>query len=293
MSLKSAKKVFECREAVAELFKLPGPEFAVFANNCTHALNMAIMGIDSSHMLITGYEHNSVLRPVFAATRGNYSAFKVFEGDSDKTIEDALSKITPETKAAVLTHCSNVTGLVTPIDLLAPELKKRGITVIVDAAQSAGVLDVSRLRDCVDIVCLPGHKGLYGPTGTGLLLRYSDVSIRPLLFGGTGSQSLQPVQPDFYPDRLEAGTLNTVGIIGLAAGVQFVADRGVEDIYAHELRLIQTAYEMLGSIKGIKLYTGYPEKETHAPLLCFNVRNVQSEEVMTILDQKGIAVSSG
>lgn len=293
MSMESAKKVYECRETAAQFFGAKEPENILFACNCTHALNMAIRGVRSEHFLITGNEHNSVVRPVHAVTKGDYAVFTVFEGNSQRTVEDALSKITGRTKAAVLTFSSNVTGVMTPVQRIGTELRRRGIIVIVDAAQGAGYYDLKSLSECADLLCVPGHKGLYGPPGTGLLVRYSDVALDPLLTGGTGSSSLSAEAPDFYPDRMEAGTLNTPGIIGLQQGMRFVMERDLRKIREHDMSLVRLAYEMLAQLKGIELYTEYPTEGFYTPLLSFNVDGMPSEQVASSLSDLGIAVRGG
>lgn len=297
MAIEAARQVFLCREALARLLGCD-EEKIIFTYNCTHALNLAISGAvpRGCEVLTTPYEHNSVSRPLWrlSKTRGiTQRTFPVFEGDPARTAAAFERAITPRTRVAVLSHASNVFGIVTPIELLAPIARRRGIRVIVDAAQTAGVLDVGALCRAADVICMPGHKGLLGPTGTGVLAVLSDISLQPMLQGGTGSRSSDMDMPESYPDRLEAGTVGTVGIIGLAAGVNAVLRRGVAQIYSHELRRTAAIYDALRATPGVVLYTARPESGTHCPVLSFNIRGRQSEEVVAELGDMGFALRGG
>jgi len=221
-SERAAEMMFRCREVAADLFHVPNPEQVVFTANATHGLNLAIHALakPGGVVLISGYEHNAVTRPLFG--RGDLTV-KIAAGtlfDPDDVLKAFEREMTDEVDFVICNHVSNVFGFVQPIERIAQVCRRRGKPLIVDASQSAGTL-------CVDLdgwgaafVAMPGHKGLYGPQGTGLLLCSADTS--PLLYGGTGSRSAEQDMPDFLPDRLEAGTPNVCGIAGLLAGMQYV-----------------------------------------------------------------------
>lgn len=297
MSMKTAEKIYECRKNVAELFGA-NEEEVVFTSNCTSALNTAIKGVLSQgdHVIISDLEHNSVLRPVHAlAERGviTYSVATVSEGDFNKTLEAFERLIRPETRLIACTHGSNLNGVILPIRQIGALCRKRGILFLVDAAQSAGVIPINMGTHFIDFLCMPGHKGLYGPSGTGVLIAARGDLIRPLMEGGTGSLSLEYSQPNFLPDKLESGTVNTVGIIGLNQGIEFVKSRTMTKIYEHEMSLATVLYEGLSKIHDTILYTRKPQKGLHLPVICFNLTGRTGEEVAGKLNEYGFALRGG
>ncbi|MFA9381648.1 MAG: aminotransferase class V-fold PLP-dependent enzyme [Acetanaerobacterium sp.] len=296
LSMQTAKKVFECREQAAKLFDAE-PENVVFTQNCTQALNIALKGAlgYGSHVIISDLEHNSVFRPIYRLSQDggvSYSIAEVFEGDFDRTIRAFEDQITSKTRMIACTAGSNLCGVMLPCEGLYELCQRHGLLLLLDLAQSAGVRRASLSK--ADFLCMPGHKGLYGPPGTGMLITSSaGEGIATIMEGGTGSQSYLKEQPNVMPDRLESGTLNTYGIMGLNEGMQFVSAMGCDRIYRHELALAQTLYDSLVRVKGIRLYTGRPEWGTHLPVICFNLGEAKSETVVEELSARGFALRGG
>lgn len=298
MSVRAGELLYQCRVDAARLFDFDKPENVVFTLNCTTALNTVIQGLlrGGGHAVISSLEHNAVLRPLEALrSRGvTYSVAGVEEGDSEQTVNNFRRALQPDTKLVVCTHASNVFGIRLPVERIAALCRIYHIPFCLDAAQSAGVFPISLRDSCIDYLCTAGHKGLYGPMGTGLLLVNSERLPHSLIQGGTGSLSAQRKMPDMLPDRYESGTPNLPGIAGLDAGIQFVSRQGVQGILRHEIRLAQRLYDMLSVCDGVQLYTARPEADTHAPVVSFNVGNYDSEEVASVLnDRYGIAVRAG
>ena len=236
---RAAELMLNCRTEAAELFHVAQPENVIFTSNATHALNIAIKSLvkPGDTVVISGYEHNAVTRPLTAI--GDVTV-KVVNGrlfDPEQMVDGFARALTGEVKTAVCTHVSNVFGYALPVREIASLCRKRGIPLIVDASQSAGILPVD--------VAMPGHKGLYGPQGTGLLLCGEGQLPRPLLEGGTGSLSRQQEMPDFLPDRLEAGTHNVHSAAGLLEGIRFVKERGLARIARQEGELMAALGEGL------------------------------------------------
>ncbi|WP_195543364.1 aminotransferase class V-fold PLP-dependent enzyme [Massiliimalia timonensis] len=297
ISMRTSGKIYQVRELVGDFFGVSA-EQVVFASNCSHALNMAIKGVMSSggHVITSTLEHNSVMRPLYALKKKgiiDYDCAPVYEGDVEKTLRSFAALIRPNTKAIVCTHASNVTGLILPIKELGDLCHQAGIKLIVDGAQSAGVLPVNLPRMNIDIFCTAGHKGLYGTTGTGLMLLNGDFAMDTIMEGGTGSASAQLEQPDFLPDRFESGTINTVGILSVGAGLSHIKQIGLEKVYEHEFELCRFCYEQLASIRVVKTYHYYYEKGRYAPIVLFNVGELPSVDVVARLSARGICVRGG
>lgn len=294
LSLKTAEAVYKTRSTAAEFF---GAEVdnVIFTQNCTHALNTAIKGIakDGCHIIISNLEHNSVLRPVHALSLNNGCSYSIAEISHDDftTIENFNKLITPKTKIIVCTLGSNVTGQITPYRQIAELCRKHGICFIADGAQACGVIPIN-LSDGIDILCTAGHKSLYGPSGTGLLVTDGKYMIRPLMEGGTGSTSLEAVQPDFLPDALESGTVNTAGIIGLGAGFEFVKKLGIDKIYKHENFLCQKFISEMKKLKNIVIYRD-ERFRNYLPVVSFNVSGYTANEAAEILSNHGFALRGG
>lgn len=298
MAYETAEKVFAVREAVSDLFGLHAPERVIFTKNCTEALNVVIKGLSKKggHFICSDLEHNAVMRPLEALKLAGISEWSAAKtGATDEETVAAFEKLVRNnTTAFVCTAASNVFGKVLPVEKLAAVAHKNNIPIVVDAAQSAGVLPLDLQKSGIDFLCAPGHKGLYGPMGTGVLLCNSDLPLSTLIEGGTGNFSAQLTQPTAYPERLESGTLNVPGILGLGAGVRFIQRSGIEMVYEHEKRLIQKAYLALKNMPKILLYTDFKsEQERFVPLLSFNLKGVPSEETGRLLSQRGIAVRAG
>lgn len=296
MSINAAQKVFETREKINGFFGGYGPENVAFTYNCTYALNIAIKGIinEGDHILVTSIEHNAVLRPLFKLKSEEKISYDIINcKGSDKEILIGFEKaITPKTKAIICTHSSNVFGKVMPIKEIGELAKKKGIIFIVDAAGSAGILNINMREMNINCLCMPGHKSIYGITGIGILL--FDGSIKnTIIEGGTGSRSFELMQPSLFPDMLESGTLNMPGICSVSAGIDFILKEGMTNIYEHEYSLIKEAMNDLSDIKNVILYSGSLEKNKYTPVLPFNIKTLHSERVAAILCSKGIATRAG
>lgn len=292
LSLNAAEKIFETRRKAAVLFGAQ-PENVVFTLNCTHALNIAIKGLaeKGSRVITTELEHNSVLRPLYAlvSEKGiSRETVKVHNKSDDEIISLFEDKINNKTSLIISTHASNVTGQIMPIRKIYQIAKRYSIPFIVDAAQTAGIFDIKIKRDA-DIICCAGHKGLYGPTGTGLMV-LGDILPHPLTYGGTGNKSLKLNSPPYPPERYESGTVNTVGILGLNAGIDYVGKITTENIYAHEKQLCDTVIKSLSKNDKIVLYT----KDTdRAPIVLFNFKNISAPLGAELLSDRGFALRGG
>ena len=289
----AAEAAFDCRTELAELYHLESPEQVVFTMNATHGLNIAIKSLvpPGGRAVISGYEHNAVTRPLEAlGARVSVAAAPLFRPEEATAAFDRL--IVPGVDAVVCNHVSNVFGFVQPVEAIAALCRKRGVPFIIDASQSAGMLPLDMEALGAAFIAMPGHKGLYGPQGTGVLLCGRDVPIRPLLEGGTGSLSEQQAMPDFLPDRLEAGTHNMPGIAGLLAGVRFVRKLGPEAICREERQLTRLAAEDLRRIPGIEVYA-LPDLAAQAGVLSVVPEHMDAEALGNALADRGIAVRAG
>lgn len=298
MSMRTGQAVFQCREAAARLFGAQGPECVVFQPSCTQALNLVMKGIlqPGDHVVVSDMEHNAVMRPLTALQeRGvSFTAAAVVPGDSDATLQAFRGAMNPKTKLLVCTQASNVFGVRVPVERLAALCHQYGAKICVDAAQSAGVVPITLADSGIDYLCCAGHKGLFGPMGTGLLIfRDPEDKLATLVEGGTGTQSLSLLQPDDPPERYEPGTQNVPGIIGLRAGMEFVLRQGPEKIYQDEMGKISYLYGRLARLPHVRLYTPPPQKPWSMPVLSFNVKGLPSEEVGNILAKRDIAVRCG
>ena len=282
----AAETVLDCREEAAELFHVPDPARVVFTMNATHALNIAIRSLvcPGDAVVISGFEHNAVTRPLHACGAAlRIAGRRLF--DREAVLAD-FERLLPGAAAAVCTQVSNVFGFVLPIDEISELCKRNQVPLIVDASRAAGILDVDMARWGAAFVAMPGHKGLLGPQGTGLLL--CGEAGEPLLYGGSGSESRLQRMPEELPERLEAGTHNVCGIAGLLAGIRYVRERGTASILAHERRLLST---LLEEVKGtpVELFTG----EEQAGVLSLRFPRLDSESAAQRLAERGICVRAG
>ena len=292
-AMEAADTAFACRQEAAELFHVPSPEQVVFTFNATHGLNIAIHTLvkPGSRVVISGYEHNAVTRPLWAipnvAVRVAQSP--LFRQDlALSAFRRALREEQPD--AVICTHVSNVFGFVLPIEEIADLCRAAGVPLVVDASQSAGCIPLDFQRLGADFVAMPGHKGLYGPQGTGLLL--CGRTPEPLLQGGTGSASRQQEMPEFLPDRLEAGTHNIAGIAGLLEGLRYLRRRGVERIASHERELIRTLGAGLKRLEGLEVFlAGDPAAQ--AGVLSFRSADWDCEVLGQALGERGAALRAG
>ena len=298
MSMNAAQQVYLSREAAARLYNVENVENISFTQNCTYALNTVIKGFlkRGDHVVVSDLEHNSVLRPLSGmASQGiTYTVAKAEHGDFDKTIDNFRKAINEKTKLFIVNHASNVTGTILPLGRLTALAHQYDIKVLADTAQSSGVIPIDVQDMQLDFMASAGHKGLMGIMGTGILYVKNPELVSPLVCGGTGSGSLELVQPDTMPDKLESGTCNLPGICSLRAGIEFLSSKGIENIYKHEFVLLKALYDGLKDIPGIRLYTPEPKPLYNAPVMSFNVGDMQSEDTAEILDKKySVAVRAG
>ena len=283
--------LFRCRSAAAELFSVPSSEQVVFTMNATHGLNIAIKSLvrPCGRVVVSGYEHNAVTRPLHAlGAEVIVAAAPLFS--PQETVEAFERALAHEPDAVICTHVSNVFGAILPIERIAQLCRGASVPLIIDASQSAGSLPIDFSALAPAFLAMPGHKGLYGPQGTGLLLCGSDAL--PLIEGGTGSESLRQSMPDFLPDRLEAGTHNVPGIAGLEAGIAFVRAQRPERILHHSRALIRRAGEGLGKIPNVHGFLSL-EAGLQAGVLSFTVDGLSPEEVAEEMAKRGIALRAG
>ncbi len=289
----AADTAYRCRELAGKLLGVGEQERVVFTMNATHGLNIAIRSLvaPGDTVVVSGWEHNAVTRPLHAlGAQVKVASGPMFDQQAALAAFDAL--LTEDVKCAVCTQCSNVFGMILPIDAIARLCRERGIALIVDAAQSAGCLPVDLDGWGAAFVAMPGHKGLYGPQGTGLLLCGREVSVDPVLRGGTGSASLSQEMPDFLPDRLEAGTHNIAGIAGLMEGLKFVSAKTPRTILAHEQKLAALAWSGLNQLPGVEVFAD-GSFEAQAGALSFRVHGMACEDVGEWLGDHGVAVRAG
>lgn len=292
-AVRAADTAFNCRCELAELYHMKNPENVAFTLNATHALNIAIKSLvpPGGKAVISGYEHNAVTRPLAALNaQTTVAAGSLFQREAVLAAYDKA--VTPETDAVVCCHVSNVFGFVQPVEEIAALCRERGVPFIIDASQSAGALTLDMEALGAAFITMPGHKGLYGPQGTGVLLWDGKVPVKTLLEGGTGSQSMRQTMPDFLPDRLEAGTHNVPGIAGLLAGVRYVRSRGPENILLRERRLAQLAAEGLRRLPGVTVYAN-EDLRHQSGVVSFTCREMGAEELASALGEKDIAVRAG
>lgn len=297
MSRISGKEMEKCRNIACELFGAKNPENVAFTLNCTAALNMVIKGIlkPGDHVVASCLEHNAVMRPLNKLKKLGVtcSIAKVYPEDNDKTVESFRSEINSQTKLIICTHASNVWGIRLPVERIAALAHIYGIPILVDGAQSAGLLPIDMEKYGIDYLCLAGHKGLYGPMGTGMLITDKHEKLDTIIEGGTGTDSMILCQPKKMPQKFESGTPNLWGICGLKAGMEFVKSKGVENIFNHEIGLMGYLYDKLKNIKSVQLYMPKPKKPYFFPLISFNIKGRISDEVGKILDKNGIEVRTG
>lgn len=295
LSLRAAKEIFECRKRLKELFNVNSEEEIIFTENCTMALNTVIFGLlsEGDHVLISSMEHNSVTRPLESLKdKGvTYSTFD-YSYDDNETVDNVRKLIKPETKLVICTHASNVFGFRFPIERICALCHAYGILFCVDSAQSAGVFDIDVGTNQYDFVCMSGHKSLYGPMGTGVLI-LNNRNLKPLLYGGTGTESVKKSQPEGLPEKFESGTQNMNGISGLKAGVDFVNNRGIKNIYNHEYKLAKRLFNGLANNRKVITYNKSFDYGKVAPVVSFNLDGVYSEDLVAKLNKYGIMTRGG
>lgn len=298
MARASADVVMKAREGLARLFNIDNPLRIGFTLNATLALNMAVHGVlkKGDHVITTAMDHNSVLRPLHELKKRGIIDYTVIMPRNRFGAIDASSfskVVRTNTRMIVTTLSSNVTGMVMPYAEIGEIARRKGILYLLDAAQGAGELPVDIQRMNISMLAFPGHKGLMGPQGTGGLYVREDVNLAPLIQGGTGSRSFETVQPDFMPDMIESGTLNTPGITGLCAGVDFIIKTGMDAISKKKKSLVERLYEGLAANKRIRLYSTIEDYD-NSGIIALLIDGMDSSEVANILDSKyHIAVRPG
>lgn len=287
-SLMASRIVFEARELIATFFNAERSSRIVFTSNATSALNIAIKGIlnEGDEVITTPLEHNSVLRPLFSLKKTKGIEIKFIDCFADGTFDPfSIEKlITKKTKLVVLNHSSNVIGTIASVKEVFSICKKHKVYTLLDSAQTAGVIPIDVMDMNIDILATAGHKSLMGPQGTGILYVKEGINLKPLIEGGTGTQSSSVEQPVDMPESLESGTLNTPGIAGLKAGVEFIMKQGIKTIRDHEIKLNKMLIERLSDNKKIILY-GPKDPEKISSPVSFNIKNLDCSEVGFILDE--------
>ena len=288
----AAETLFRCRSEAAALFHVPSEENVVFTSNATHALNIAIKSLvqPGDSVVVSGYEHNAVMRPLYGLDGIQIEVASAPPFDREGILRSFSRLITDRVRAVVCTHVSNVCGFVLPIEQIAALCRRRGVPLIIDASQSAGVLPVDLQESGAAFIAMPGHKGLYGPQGTGLLLCAGDA--KPLIEGGTGSMSALNGMPPYLPDRLEAGTQNVPGIAGLLEGIRFVRRLGPERIAAYERELARILISEMRSMPRIRLFAA-KDSDCQTGVLSFLIGEMDCEYAADLLSQRRIALRAG
>ncbi len=298
MALETTEQIYLCRKKLAEMFGVTSVENVIITYNCTMALNMAIKGLAKAdtHFIISDLEHNAVLRPLEKLKKQGIAEFSIacVENDAYKTVQNFKNCIRKNTVAIVCTGASNVFGIIPPYRMLARLAHRNNLLFIMDCAQVAGSLPINMMRDEIDILCCAGHKGLMGPTGTGMMMLRDGLELDTIIEGGTGSNSADKNQPENLPDRFESGTPNVQGIIGLSKALDYIKSVGIENIHYHEISLMRYLQKRLIQNRNIILYTDFFDKrQSLMPIISFNVKNKHSEEVAEFLSSEGIAVRAG
>ena len=309
LSLNAAQKIFNTRLSAAGIFGSNSPERVVFTANATMSLNIAIkcFARQNSHIIISCFEHNSVYRPVEKLKNDqnfniSYDIFDISLDDNAETIKNAVNLIKENTGMIIITHVSNVCGKILPVGDIIKKAKEKNpnIIAVVDAAQSAGTLDIDICRDKIDILCVPAHKGLMGICGLGVMIFGDDfdkfdtetAEHTTFIEGGTGINSLETKMPRDLPERFEAGTPNTPAIAALSASLDYIAKESVQKIYHHEKILYNRAIDILKNLKKVNLYSDFTSKDYIGAVL-FNINGYKCEEIARILNREQIFIRDG
>ncbi len=297
MALAAERALDDCRHLLNQLFQGKGPERFVFTLNCTDALNMAFKGVlnEGDHVITTDLEHNSVSRPLRAMELAGRISLTRLTADAGGTIDadSVKSAITPKTRLIALTHASNVVGTIQPIREVGRIAREYDILFLVDAAQTAGAVPINVQEDGIDLLAFPGHKSLLGPTGTGALYVGPRARVAAWREGGTGGDSSSETQPRDLPYFLEGGTPNVLGVAGLAAGIEYVVENGIERIREHEAALMERLWQRLDELPGFEVF-GHRDASRRVGTLSFRCEMLAAPELGGILDQAfDIAVRPG
>ncbi len=292
-AVQASRLVHQVREEIAAFFGADDPSCVVFTANATQAINQALFGLlrPGDHVIVSSLEHNAVTRPLWALAQTGVRVTEIpVQPEAELPWQELERAFRKDTRLVVTLHASNVTGTILPIERIGRIARSHKVPYLVDASQTAGIfpLDLSHLP--VDMLASPGHKGLLGPQGTGVLIVRPSLKLRPLIYGGTGSLSESDQQPDYLPDSLESGTMNGAGIAGLGAGIRYLRQYGLEAVRTKEQALCQRLIDGLAAIPGVNLYGG-SDAITKAPIVAFNIGDVDSTVVGFALEQAGGIVS--
>lgn len=288
MSLEAARLVLDARETVADFFDIDDAARVIFTSGATESVNLALFGLlkAGDRVVTTSMEHNAVVRPLKALQGKGVIVDKVAADAAGFVSMDALrAACDNRPRLVVMTHCSNVTGTVQPIEEAAAFCRQNGILLLVDAAQSAGLLPLSIRETGIDLLAVAGHKGLMGPPGTGILYVDPALQLEPLIYGGTGSLSQHDSQPEELPERFESGTVNTPGLAGLLAGIEHLKATGIDAVRGEEQRLISSLITGLKSIEGVTIY-GPDDFARHGGAVSFNCKDFDPAEIGFRLDSE-------
>ncbi len=288
LSIKASMEVMKVREKIGALFNIDDPMRICFTKNATEALNIGISGFlkEGDHVITTSMEHNSVIRPLNTLKRDRKIEFTVVEcnefGEID--VDDIKKAIKKNTKLIVSTLSSNVNGIIMPVKEMGKLAHEKGICFLLDASQGAGSIHIDVKEMYIDMMAFPGHKGLLGPQGTGAIYIREGLKLSPIIFGGTGSHSEIVFQPEMLPDNMESGTLNTPGIIGLGAGIDYIENVGIENIKIKKHKLVKTLHEGIEEISKIRIYSKN-EINSNSGIVALNFKDIDSTEVSYVLDR--------
>jgi len=287
LAMQAGDAVAQTRRQVARFFGAPDPDRVVFAANATDALNLAFHGVlrSGDHVVSTVLEHNSVLRPLHHFRERGWIGYDLAPCDGQGFVDPAeiARRIRPETRLVAVTHASNVLGTVQPIGEIGRCCAERGVPLLVDVSQSAGIIPLDMAASHVSAIAFTGHKSLFGPTGIGGLVLHPELDVQASRFGGTGIDSRELAHTPAFPHRLEAGTVNLLGILGLSAGLDYIAGRGLESIHRHEMQLVARLREGLAELPHVEMYCAGSLVD-HVAVLTVNVVGVNPEDVGAILD---------
>lgn len=295
-SLDASRIVFETRALAAELFGAPDPSCIAFTKNSTEALNIALQGLlqPGDHVITTAAEHNSVLRPLYLLEKqGVELTILPCDEKGNFDVQGFEREIRRNTRLLVCTHGSNLTGNLTDIQAVGEIAEKKGVLLVVDASQTAGVFPLHVQEMHIDVLCFTGHKGLLGPQGTGGLVVRPGLAIRPLMSGGSGVQTYLKEHPREMPTALEAGTLNIHGLAGLRAALSWLKEQGLDSLRERELEMMWEFYRRVSDISGVRVYGDFSKNE-RCPIVTLNIRDYDSSRVADVLaEEYGIAVRPG
>lgn len=298
LALAAAEKIYECREELASFFGSANPENVIFTMNTTMALNTAIKGLlrSGDHVLLSDMEHNAVFRPIYKlASEGGitYDVFETFPTNPTRTSEmicaSILEKLRSNTRMLICAHASNICSATLPLREIGTLCRKKGILFVVDAAQSAGHLPINIAEMQIDALCSPGHKGLWGPQGCGILVLGDGIVADTLIEGGSGYNSLAGNMPKEAPERYEAGTLPTPAIAGLLEGIREIKRLGLAHIHSHECALMTRLCERLLSMPKATLYAPHHK----GSVLLFSLQDLSADRVGAFLNERGFCVRTG